>query len=120
MSIDLIAKIAPKNAGFRGMVDGDQVITTVQNQSSTPLNLTSTSGNLTVLCDATSASITVNLPTAVSNTATFTFKKVDSSANTVTVDGNGTETIEGSLTAVISVQYVSITIVSNNTNWSVI
>ena len=29
MSIDLIAKIAPKNDGFVGMVDGDQIISPI-------------------------------------------------------------------------------------------
>lgn len=71
--------------------------------------------------DATAASQTNNLPTAVGNPGQrFNFKKIDSTGNTVTIDGNGTETIDGSLTQVISVQYDSITIVSDNANWFIV
>lgn len=73
-----------------------------------------------ILADATSNNITVNLPTAVSNTATYYIKKVDSSANTVTVDGNASETIDGGLTAVIRAQYAAIEVISDNANWQVV
>lgn len=75
-----------------------------------------TSGEKVVKVTATA---TVTLPTAVGNTAKLTFKKMFS-GGTVTLDGAGTETIDGGLTAVLSDQYEAVTIVSDNANWLVI
>lgn len=80
---------------------------------------TATSGSKIILCDTTTAGFTVTLPTAVGNTATITIKKILGS-NNVVVDGAGTETIDGGLTATITRQFESITIISNGTNWFII
>jgi len=47
----------------------------------------------------------------------FVVKKIDASANTVTLDANSTEVIDGALTVVIGTQYQSYNIVSNNSAW---
>jgi len=73
-----------------------------------------------VLADATSGNITVTMPKAsIVKHKQFYIKKIDSSANTVTVDGNGAN-IDDSATSVISTQYASITIVSNGTAWFIV
>lgn len=73
-----------------------------------------------ILCNATSGAITVNLPTAVEITGKrYIIKKTDSSTNAITIDGNGTETIEGALTFLLKSQYAFVEIVSNNSNWIV-
>lgn len=77
---------------------------------------TATSGDQYVL--VTGAAVTVTLPTAVGNTARFTFKLMV--AGTMTLDGAGTETIDGALTVSTSVQYTAITIVSDNANWVIV
>jgi len=81
---------------------------------------TDTTGFVVLLCDCTGGNVTVNLPTAVGNIARFTVKKVDSSANTVTIDGSGTETIDGGTTATLKYQYESVDLVSDNSAWLVI
>lgn len=74
-----------------------------------------------ILADATTAPFTITLPTASSKTGrTLTFKKIDASVNTVTIDGNGTETIDGATTKIIIAQWSSVTIVSNGTSWFII
>lgn len=93
---------------------------TIVNHSTATYNATATSDVTIVLCDCTSTNITVNLPTAVSNTATYYIKKTDSSANTVTIDGATTETIDGGTTAVIRAQYAAVEIISDNANWQVV
>jgi hypothetical protein len=50
----------------------------------------------------------------------LTIKKVDASANTVTVDGNAAETIDGVTTKVLSAQYASISIICDGSTWSVV
>lgn len=95
---------------------------TIVNVTSTTYTATETSGRIVILVDAATAggNVTVNLPTAVGNTAEFIVKKIDSGVNTVTIDGSGSETIDGTTTKVIYTQYVSISMVSNNANWFII
>jgi len=86
----------------------------------TTTSVTETSGEVIVLANATSGNLTVNLPTAVANTAKITIKKIDSSANTVIIDGNTTQTIDGSLTKTIEFQYTSVSLISNGSNWFIV
>lgn len=80
-----------------------------------------TSSDTVILCDATSGNITITLP-AVSGLSgkVFYIKKINSNANSVTIDGNSSETIDGDLTQIITVQYDSVTIVCNGTAWYVV
>jgi len=81
--------------------------------------LTETDGINVKLINATSGAVTVTLPTAVSNAASFIIKKTDSSTNKVTIDGYSTETIDGGTTYVLNDQFNYVEIVSNGTNWVV-
>lgn len=81
----------------------------------------------TVLCDATTGNQTDTLPTAASAYNTLTgeggiiaLKKIDSSANTCTLKGNGAETIDGVNTKVESSQYTGYRVQSNGTSWFVL
>lgn len=89
--------------------------------SSTPYTGTLKDLSKTLLIDATSGAITVNLVSAVIAGAGFemSVKKTDSSSNIVTIDASTTETIDGSLTYLLSSQYATVTLVSNGTNWAV-
>jgi hypothetical protein len=71
-----------------------------------------------VLVDASSGPITITLP-LVSTVAgeTFTVKKIDSSANAVTIDGSASETIDGETTKVLTNQWWALTMNSNSTAW---
>ncbi len=87
--------------------------------ATTNTTLTETDGINVKLINATSGAVTVTLPTAVSNAASFIIKKTDSSTNKVTIDGYSTETIDGGTTYVLNDQYNYVEIVSNGTNWVV-
>lgn len=68
--------------------------------------------------DATTAAVTVNLPTAVGATGRkYTVKKIDSSVNAVTVDPSGTETIDGAATVALAAQWDTLRLVSDGSNW---
>ncbi len=74
-----------------------------------------------IIADASGGSFTITLPTAVGISGkTYWIKKIDATANIVTVDGNGAQTIDDGLTAVIGTQYEAITVVSDGTEWWVI
>ena len=47
-------------------------------------------------------------------------KKTNSSGNTVTVDGNGAETIDGAATFILKEQYEVVVLVSDGFNWHVL
>lgn len=79
---------------------------------------TATSGEFVILADL-AAGFTIVLPTAVGNTAKITVKKMQA-AGSIVVDGSGTQTIDGGLTATLTSQYEAITIVSDNANWWII
>lgn len=74
-----------------------------------------------LLVDATAGAVVVNYPAAASNAGRIlTVKKIDASANTVTIDGNAAETIDGAATQVIVTQYTSLTTQCNGTAWWIV
>lgn len=80
-----------------------------------------TNAETVILGDCTSNAITVTLPAAASSASKyFNIKKTDSSGNSITIDGNGAETIDGGATASITTQYESLTIVCDGTEWWII
>jgi len=88
---------------------------TVTTQSATYTE-TATSGDQVIL--VTGAAVVVTLPTAIGNTARLTFKLTV--AGTMTINAFGAQTIDGGASAVTSIQYTAITLVSDNANWQVI
>jgi hypothetical protein len=79
------------------------------------------SNDYIVLADATAADIVLDLPPAADNTgALVTVKKTDASANTVTVDADDAETIDGATTKVLTTQYETIRLVCDGVEWWVI
>jgi hypothetical protein len=82
---------------------------------------TITDSDAVILCDASAAAITVTLPTAVGRLGrVYNIKKIDSSPNIVTVDGDGSETIDDGTTAALTVQYEAITIISDSVSWHIL
>ncbi len=86
------------------------------NSSSNPGTL----GGETVLANAGSGPITITLPTAVGTHNIHSIKKTDSSTNAVTVATTSSQTIDGSTSAAIRVRYVTLTVVSDGSNWNII
>jgi len=75
-------------------------------------------GDILALCTLT-AGFTVVLPTAVGNGARLSFKKM-LAAGAIVIDGAGTETIDGGLTATLNNQFESISLISNGANWVIV
>lgn len=84
------------------------------------ISTTLTDQHHTVKGDASGGPITFTLPAAASvPRRIYRLKKIDASANAVTVDANGAELIDGALTAVIAAQWDSIDVQSDGTVWSI-
>ena len=74
-----------------------------------------------ILCDALAGPITVNMPALSSSGRVITVKKIDASANFVTIDGDGAETIDGDATPdLTALNQVKAMLDASATNWSVI
>lgn len=87
-------------------------------------SMTDVTGNYTVLADddillinATGGNIVVTMPTAVGiRGKVYTTKRIDDSANTVTIDGDGAETVDGNTDYnLFPLEFVEIG--SDNSNW---
>jgi len=76
----------------------------------------------TILADASLASFTVTLPAAaiVDLGKTYTIKRTNAGANTIIIDGNGSETIDGIASIRLNQRYDYLQLQSDGTNWLVI
>jgi len=86
---------------------------------SVSVNTTTTSSQCFVDVDASGANRTITLPSAATLGSGFTYviRKLDSSNNTVIVDPNSTQTIDGVTTYTLTKQYETLCATSDGTNW---
>jgi hypothetical protein len=91
----------------------------VRQRTFTTATVNLTSNDYSCFCDASAAAQTVNLVTtsAAMPNRIHVFKKIDSSANTVTIDPAGSETIDGATTVVLANRWDYIVIQSDGSNW---
>lgn len=74
-----------------------------------------------VLCDPTGGGFTVTLPNARDMPHRWvTVKNASESTNTITVDGSGSETIDGAANQTIVIARASLTFMSDGENWIII
>jgi hypothetical protein len=70
--------------------------------------------------DATGGNFTVTLPPAATVAGrVYVFKKT-TAANTVTIDGDGSDAIDGGTTTTLSSQWSKVTLISNGVQWFII
>lgn len=77
--------------------------------------------DLTILVDDTSTDRTITLPTAADNlNKVITIKNVSTDKGKVTVDGEGSETIDGYTTIILDFKNCYIKVQSDGSNWHII
>ena len=82
---------------------------------------TATTADSTILGNASAGAFSITLPTSVGATGRlYTIKKVDSSANAVTIATTSSQTIDGQTTKPLSIQYDGVQVQSDGANWVVI
>jgi hypothetical protein len=74
-------------------------------------------GGTVFLCDGSGGAFTITLPAAASWTERIITVKRTSAAGTITVEGNGSETVDGAANVALTAQYERVTVVSDGTNW---
>jgi hypothetical protein len=89
------------------------------NQAYTARTTTYTAANTDYFIDCTTGTFTVNLFTAVGNTGRILIIK-NSGTGTITVDPNGSQTIDGATTQTLSTQWSRVHIISDGANWKII
>lgn len=73
------------------------------------------------LADVSGGDFTITLPAASGNSGKrIGVKLITGTANTLTIDGNGSETIDGSITQTLDIQYDSLTLLCDGSNWHII
>jgi hypothetical protein len=76
------------------------------------------SGDYLIIADATAGAITMTLPpAALVPGRIYAFKRINSGANQVIIDGYASETIDGALTHALSPQWNSLIIMTNGVAW---
>jgi hypothetical protein len=71
-----------------------------------------------IIANAVSASMSIVLPELEKARGRWLYvKKVDATANAVTIDGAGTETIDGAATRTATTQYDSFVLFAGDTEW---
>jgi hypothetical protein len=87
----------------------------------TGCSYTVASNDYTILCNPSTV-MNINLPPGLNAKGRiYIIKKLSSTgSNNITINPNGTETIDGAASNILSTQYESIMIQSNGTNWFII
>lgn len=123
-TILFIAKYSDSGWRYLKLVDSDYLSANIQRNhdvvavSASPYPA---SANETLLVNASGGSITVNLPAAaVASGREINVKKTDATGNSVILDGNLAETIDGAATQSITTQYESLRVVSDGSNWHIV
>lgn len=84
-------------------------------------NYSLSTSDMTILADATSGNVTLTLPSASSTSGqVFYIKRIDSSANTVTISRSGSDTIDGMTSFTLDQQYTVSGLVSNGSAWYIL
>lgn len=121
--------------GQQAEADSTYLLAPQLNQSANPAVVNTTSIDNTdspytalaadrvILVDTSSAAVTVNLPAASTATGRIIMVKDsggNAATNNITVDGNASETIDGSATYVLSSNYLAAAFLCTGTAWLVI
>lgn len=105
---------------FRTIVAADLPAGTAGiNRTITSVSTPTTAGS-TALIDyvyLVSGTTTVTLPTAVSNTNLYVIKNI---SGTTTIATTSAQTIDGSSSATLSVQFTSLSLISDGSNWNIV
>jgi len=100
---------------------GASVPTVITDTSGTNTTISTTSGieEIHLISNGTNA-VTITLPAAATAGSGYKYNIKQLGTANVTIDGNGSETIDGSSTFVITSQYSSVTLVTDGSNWFII
>ena len=113
-----LAKLALENRIATYLVDGS-VMSAQYRTVTTTGNVVS--GDYLIVANAAGGAITMTLPpAALVPGRIYVFKRINSGANAVIVDGYASETIDGAATHTLTPQWNALTIMSNGVAWFIL
>lgn len=123
--------VSKRSVGTDGLFlkadSGDATGTSWASPSGSPLSVVSKTTTYTATTSddvilASGSAFTITLFASSGNSGkVLRIKKTDSSlSNIITLDGNGSETIDGALTTTLNTQYEEVTIVCDGSNWHIL
>jgi hypothetical protein len=84
-------------------------------------NYTALNTDYLIPCDSSGGTFTVTLPAASGNSGLELFiKKIDSSFIAVTIEGDGSETIDGAANTTLNTQNEGIIVICDGANWQIV
>jgi len=96
------------------------LVTTVLSKTSDYTCTTSDCGDSAmILTTSSSGNVTITLYAASGNAGRVLHVKKLVAANSVVIDGNGSETVDGDTTVTITAQYTSLSLVCDGSNWHI-
>jgi hypothetical protein len=117
-SADAVGALTSDGSGTLSFTSA--VVTVLAKSADYTVTLGDAGTDCQITVDASGGNRTITLYAASSNSGRqVKIKKLDSSANTVTIDGNASETIDGATTRVIAAQYTSLSLVCDGSNWHI-
>jgi hypothetical protein len=82
---------------------------------------TITGSDTVIFADASSGAVTITLPVASGLSGyRFYVKRIDNSANTVTIARSSTDTIDGMTSFTMDMQYTAVALISNGSAWYIL
>ena len=118
LKIDTTIKASASLTGFLSYSDYNKFNVGIKPLSAPSANYSILPTDYYLDCTGGSSGITVTLPTAVGVTGkTYVITKVDAGVGYVTIATTSSQTISGSATYQLLMQYVSVTLHSNGSNW---
>jgi hypothetical protein len=99
---------------------GGSVVPVIINVTDPIYNISQVEGEIHLLCDSTLNAITLNFPTAISNTAKYIISRLNAGGNLITLQPFGAQTLNGEVNKTIRYQNTSVTIVSTGVNLRII
>lgn len=122
-----------ENTSARSIVIGDQIAATETVKTFTDIEerlwpIVTKTGNYTlqvsddvVFADSTGGIFTLTLPDATTMSGKeYQIKKTSNDSNIITLATTSSQTIDGSLTQSLAIQYDSVSLISNGANWFIV
>ncbi len=127
MPVDVLTRtekgsILLKDEMDQNLIDLQDAVNIARVETVTETSTSITAGSKRViLADATANTITITLPPAATVLDELYYvKKIDSTTNTVIIEGDGTENIDDALTQVIRAQWEGLAMISDGAEWFII
>lgn len=121
LGLAFLASVLPASAQIANITPSRQGIAYAASAKTVTSAYTATKEDHTILVNAAAGAVTITLPAPSTKAYPYlVIKKVDASANAVTVDPSGSATIDGASTISLGAQYQQVVLHCDGTEWRIV